>query len=225
MGVTKYILKHPVTTVMALLCLVVFGISSVFSAKLEQMPDMETPMLIIMANYSGAGPEDISELVTEPIEEAIGTMEGVDTISSTSSDGRSMIMLQYDYGTDMDEAYDNLKQKLDNIQRALPDDVEPSVMSMNSNQGDSMMLSIAHKTQTNLYDYVDQKIVPELERISSIANIETRGGSSKYVSIELQSEKMDQYNLTMQDVASAISDANVASPSGEADAGNLVHCP
>ena len=66
MGVTKYILKHPVTTVMALLCLVVFGISSVFSAKLEQMPDMETPMLIIMANYSGAGPEDISELVTEP---------------------------------------------------------------------------------------------------------------------------------------------------------------
>ena len=160
MGVTKYILKHPVTTVMALLCLVVFGISSVFSAKLEQMPDMETPMLIIMANYSGAGPEDISEL------EAIGTMEGVDTISSTSSDGRSMIMLQYDYGTDMDEAYDNLKQKLDNIQRALPDDVEPSVMSMNSNQGDSMMLSIAHKTQTNLYDYVDQKIVPELERIS-----------------------------------------------------------
>ena len=99
MGVTKYILKHPVTTVMALLCLVVFGISSVFSAKLEQMPDMETPMLIIMANYSGAGPEDISALVTEPIEEAIGTMEGVDTISSTSSDGRSMIMLQYDYGT------------------------------------------------------------------------------------------------------------------------------
>lgn len=72
MGVTKYILKHPVTTVMALLCLVVFGISSVFSAKLEQMPDMETPMLIIMANYSGAGPEDISELVTEPIEDAIG---------------------------------------------------------------------------------------------------------------------------------------------------------
>ncbi len=66
MGVTKYILKHPVTTVMALLCLVVFGISSVFSAKLEQMPDMETPMLIIMANYSGAGPEDISALVTEP---------------------------------------------------------------------------------------------------------------------------------------------------------------
>ena len=80
----------------------------------------------------------------------------------SSRDARSMAVSDWE----MDEAYDNLKQKLDNIQRALPDDVEPSVMSMNSNQGDSMMLSIAHKTQTNLYDYVDQKIVPELERIS-----------------------------------------------------------
>lgn len=80
MGVTKYILKHPVTTVMALLCLVVFGISSVFSAKLEQMPDMETPMLIIMANYSGAGPEDISELVT-------GTDRGCDRYAGRCGHG------------------------------------------------------------------------------------------------------------------------------------------
>ena len=103
-GITKYVLKHPVTTVMALLCLIVFGITSVFSAKLEQMPDMETPMLIVRAGYSGAGPEDICELVTEPIEDAISTLEGVKTMSSTSSDGSAMVMLEYDYGTDMDEA-------------------------------------------------------------------------------------------------------------------------
>ncbi len=221
MGMTKYVLKHPVTTVMALLCLVVFGISSVFSAKLEQMPDMETPMLIIMANYSGAGPEDMNELVTEPIEDAVSTLEGVDSITSSSGDGTSRVMLEYDYGTDMDEAYDELKQKLDGIERDLPEDVEPTVMEMNSNAGTSMMLSIGHKTQSNLYDYVDQQIVPELERISSIANIETMGGSSQYVKIELQSEKMDQYGITMSDVANAISDANLASPSGEAVAGNL----
>ena len=110
-GITKYVLKHPVTTVMALLCLIVFGITSVFSAKLEQMPDMETPMLIVRAGYSGAGPEDICELVTEPIEDVISTLEGVKTMSSTSSDGSAMVMLEYDYGTDMDEAYDNLKKK------------------------------------------------------------------------------------------------------------------
>ncbi|MFR3283989.1 MAG: efflux RND transporter permease subunit [Clostridium fessum] len=102
MGVTKYILKHPVTTVMALLCLAVFGISSVFSAKLEQMPDMETPMLIIMANYSGAGPEDISELVTEPIEDAIGTLEGRGHdflhIERWTFDGHASVRLRHRYG-------------------------------------------------------------------------------------------------------------------------------
>lgn len=168
MGMTKYVLKHPVTAIVALLCLIVFGISSVFSATLEQMPDMESPMMIIMANYSGAGPEDICELVTEPIEDAVGTLEGVKSITSSSNDGSSRVMLEYEYGTDMDEAYDELKKKLDNIGRNLPDDVEPSVMEMNMNAGTSMMLTISHDTQENLYDYVDQEIIPELERISSI---------------------------------------------------------
>ena len=220
-GITKYVLKHPVTTVMALLCLIVFGITSVFSAKLEQMPDMETPMLIVRAGYSGAGPEDICELVTEPIEDAISTLEGVKTMSSTSSDGSAMVMLEYDYGTDMDEAYDNLKKKLENAKRNLPDDVDTSIMEMSMNAGTTMMLSISHSRQENLYDYVDQNIVPEFERISSVAEVSAMGGSSEYIKIELLSEKLEQYGLTMSDVTSAISTANLAYPSGEAVAGNL----
>lgn len=220
-GITKYVLNHPVTTVMALLCLIVFGITSVFSATLEQMPDMETPMLIIRASYSGAGPEDICELVTEPIEDAIGTLEGVKSMSSTSNDGSAMIMLEYDYGTDMDEAYDNLNKQLQNAERNLPDDVDTSVMEMSMNAGTTMMLSISHSEQENLYDYVDQNIVPEFERISSVAEVSAMGGSSKYVKIELLSEKLEQYGLTMSDVSSAISSANLAYPSGEAVAGNL----
>ena len=220
-GITKYVLKHPVTTVMALLCLIVFGITSVFSAKLEQMPDMETPMLIVRAGYSGAGPEDICELVTEPIEDAISTLEGVKTMSSTSSDGSAMVMLEYDYGTDMDEAYDNLKKKLENAKRNIPDDVDTSIMEMSMNAGTTMMLSISHSRQENLYDYVDQNIVPEFERISSVAEVSAMGGSSEYIKIELLSEKLEQYGLTMSDVTSAISTANLAYPSGEAVAGNL----
>ena len=221
MGITKFVLKHPVTTLMALLCLIVFGISSVFSAKLEQMPDMETPMLIISAGYAGAGPEDICELVTEPIEDAVGTLEGVKSMNSQSNEGRAMIMLEYDYGTDMDEAYDELQKKLDSAGRQLPDDVEPSVMEMSMNAGTTMMLSISHDKQTNLYDYVDQQIVPEFERLSSVASVEAMGGSSEYVKVELKSEKMAQYNVTMSQIVSAISGANLAYPSGEAVSGNL----
>lgn len=221
MGLTRLVLRRPVATVMTLLCLLVFGISSVFSATLEQMPDTDTPMLIVMGRYSGAGPEDINELVTEPIEDEVSTLEGVKSMSSSSSDGRSMVMLEYDYGTDMDEAYNDLKKKLDNLERQLPDDVDTSVMEMNNNASTTMMLSIAHKTETDLYDYVDQIIVPEFEKITSVADVEATGGSSGYIKIELQSEKMAQYKLTMDQIKSAMGAANLSYPSGDAVAGNL----
>lgn len=222
MGITKFVLKRPVTIIMALLCLLVFGISSVFNAALEQMPEMETPMMTIMATYEGAGPEDISELVTEPIEDAVSTLEGVKSISSSSNDGSSMVMLEYDYGTDMDEAYSDLTKKMSSIERQLPEDVEtPTVMEMSQNASTTMMLSVGHKTETDLYDYTEQKIVPELEKISSVASVEARGGTSKYIKIQLNREKMEQYQVTMSQITSAIQDANVSSPSGDTVVGNL----
>ena len=220
MGVTKFVLKRPVTVLMALLCLIVFGISSVFNATLEQMPDMDQPMMIIMANYSGASPEDMDELVTQLIEDQVSTLEGVKSMSSTTSEGRSMIMLEYDYDTDMDEAYSDLTKSLNSI-RDLPDDVEPTVMEMNKNAQASMMLTIANPSQENLYDYVDQKIVPELEKLSTVAEVSTMGGSSEYIKIELMSDMMDQYNVSISDIKSAMSAANLSYPSGSAESGNL----
>ncbi len=220
MGITRFVLKRPVTVLMALLCLIVFGISSVFNATLEQMPDMDQPMMIIMANYSGASPEDMDELVTQLIEDQVSTLEGVKSMSSTTSEGRSMIMLEYDYDTDMDEAYSDLTKSLNSI-RDLPDDVEPTVMEMNHNAQASMMLTIANPSQENLYDYVDQKIVPELEKLSTVAEVSTMGGSSEYIKIELMSDMMDQYNVSISDIKSAMSAANLSYPSGSAESGNL----
>ena len=221
MGLTRFVLKRPVATVMALLCLLVFGISSVFNATLEQMPDTDQPMLIIIASYSGAGPEDIDELVTQPIEDQVGTIEGVKSMSSTSSENRAMIMLEYDYGTDMDDAYNDLSQSLDALSRQLPDDAETSVMEMNNNAGTTMMLSISNPSQEDLYDYVDQTVVPLLEQISSVAEVEAMGGKSEYYKIELQSDEMAQYQVTMSDVSTAMSTANLSYPSGDAVSGKL----
>ena len=178
MNLTKTVLKRPVTVLMVLLCLVVFGCSSLMNATLEQMPDTNTPMLIISASYTGTSPEDVDELVTQPIENAVSTLEGVKSISSTSSEGRSMVMLEYGYDQDMDEAYDALKKKVDSL-RSLPDDVEPSIMEMNNNQSESIMLSVSDSSKENLYDFVDQKVVPELEKLSAAAEVSLRGGSSE----------------------------------------------
>ena len=91
MGLTRYVLKRPVTTILALLCILVFGISSVFSATLEQMPDTDQPMLIIRASYQGVTLEDMDELVTKPIEDQVSRLEGVKSMSSTSNEGNAMI--------------------------------------------------------------------------------------------------------------------------------------
>lgn len=219
MGFTRLVLKRPVTVLMALLCLLVFGISSVFNADLEQMPDTDQPMMIIMANYSGAGPEDMDELVTKVIEDKVSTMEGVKSISSTTSDGRSRVMLEFDYDTDMDDAYNDLRKSLDSL-RGLPDDVEPTIMQMNSNARAGLMMSVSHPEKENLYDYVDQNIIPELEKLSSVAQVDSMGGSSEYIRVELQADRMEQYQVTMSDIVSAMNAADLSYPSGDAVAGN-----
>ena len=220
MGITRFVLKRPVTVLMALLCLIVFGISSVFNATLEQMPDMDQPMMIIMANYSGASPEDMDELVTQLIEDQVSTLEGVKSMNSTTSEGRSMIMLEYDYDADMDDAYNELTRSL-NSMRGLPDDCTTSVMEMNMNGGNDIMLSISHDTQEDLYDYVDQNITPVFEQLSTVAQVESMGGSSEYVKVELDPVKMKQYKVTVNQITSAMAAADLSYPSGDAQYGDL----
>lgn len=110
MGITKFVLKRPVTAVLCVICLIVFGIQSLTGMTMELTPDMDMSMMIVYTSYPGASPDDVSELVTKPIENSVSTLSGLDSISSTSSEGTSMIMLQYEYGTDLDEAYDDLKK-------------------------------------------------------------------------------------------------------------------
>lgn len=221
MNLTRFVLKRPVTVLMALLCLLVFGISSVFNATLEQMPDTDQPMIMIMARYSGVSPEDMDELVTKVIEDEVSTVEGVESISSTTSEGSSRIMLEFSYEQDMDDAYNDVTKALDSI-RDLPDDMDdPTVMEMNSSANANMMISIANSAQASLYDYVDQIIVPEIEKQTTVAEVSTMGGSSEYIQILLMSDMMEQYGLTMDDVVSAMSTADITYPSGDIQSGNL----
>ena len=162
MGLTKAVLKRPVTTVLVILCLVVFGLLSVFSSTTELMPEMDMPMMVIVGVYPGASPDDVTELVTKPVEDAVGTLSGIDGVTSYSAENMSLVLLEYEYGTDMDQAYDDLKKQIDILD--LPDDVEtPSVISLNINNTASMMLSVNNSEAANLYNYVNNELVPELE--------------------------------------------------------------
>lgn len=216
MGLTKFVLRKPVTTVLIVLCLIVFGAQSILSSKLELMPTMEMPMLIVATVYPGASPEDVNDLVTKEIENGIGSLSGLDTVMSYSMENVSLVLISYEYGTDIDKAYNDLKKKLDSVERDLPDDAQtPGIMELNIDEMPSMSLSLNHKTESNLYNYVDDKIVPEFEKISSVSEVSISGGQKEYIQIQLIPEKLNQYHLTMSGIASAIGSSNFTYPAGD----------
>ena len=221
MGLTRSVLKRPVTTVLAVLCLIVFGISSIFSSKLELTPEMEMPMVVVFTVYPGANPEDVDELVTKPIEDEIGTLNGIKSVNSYSNENMSMVLLQYEYGTDMDKAYSDLKKKTDAMQSSLPDDVQtPTIMEFNINDQATMYLAVNNEKADNLYNYVDEKIVPELEKISSVASVDISGGREEYIRVEVIPEKLKQYHLSMNSLVTAVASANLAYPAGSTEVGS-----
>ena len=204
-SLAKKVLKRPVTTVLVVLCLIFFGGMSLLNQKLELIPEINMPMLIITTVYPGAGPEDVAELVTKPIEEEVNTLSGVDTMTSSSSENMSLVLLQYDYGTDMDNAYTDLRKRLDLVLSGLPEDVQdPNIIEMDINQMASMYLNINNKAVDNVYNYATDTLEPELEKLSAVASVDVSGGSAEYVSIELIPEKLEQYNLDISTVASLV---------------------
>ena len=168
MGLTKLVLKRPVSTVLAILCLVVFGLSSVMKSPLELMPDMNMSMMIVMTVYPGASPDDVSELVTKPIEDRASTLSGLDTISSTSRENMSIVTLQYKYGYDMNEAYDDLKKQIDLVKTEIPDDAEePIMLELNTSLKPNVIMAVRRGYYLSCRRYTSRR--PKAVRIDRAA--------------------------------------------------------
>ncbi|WP_186422342.1 efflux RND transporter permease subunit [Lacrimispora celerecrescens] len=219
-NLTKIVLKRPVTIIMCLLCLVVFGISSVKDSRQELTPEMSMPMLMVVTAYPGAQPKDVDELIGKEIESAVGSLSGIKKVTSKSSENRSTVTLQYEYGTDLDKAYDDLKKKIDGISANLPEDSKvPVVMELDMASTADIALVVSGRDTENQYDYVKQDIVPEFEKLSNAAEVSIAGGSEDYIKVELNMEKMQQYKLSMSSVANDISASDVKMPGGTVEVG------
>ena len=217
---TKFALKRPVTLILALVTIFFFGFQAVIGAKQELMPEMNFPMLVISTVYQGAAPEDVTELVTKKIEDSIATLSGVEDIYSMSRQNVSFIQIQYKYGTNMDTAYLELKKVLDRAKSSLPDKVDdPNIIEINMNMQASMQLIVGGGTDKNLYNYVEDTIVPELQKIAAVAQVDITGGRKNYTKIELIPEKLAQYKLNMQSISDIISSADFSVPAGTAEFG------
>lgn len=221
MNITKLALKRPVSAIIIVAALVIFGAMAVLRSPLELTPDIELPMLITLTTYPGASPEDVEELVSKKVEDAVSTISGVKNVQSRSMENMSMVVLEMEYGTNMDVAHMDLQEKVNMYQNTLPDDAnDPMIIELDVNAMPSITLSAAATGDIDLKNFIDDKITPEFEKLTGVASVEIYGGNDKYVSVRLMDDRLRQYGLTMDSIISAVSNADFSIPGGDADMGS-----
>ncbi len=211
-------LKRPVTVVITIIGLIIFAGISFMSIPMKMLPDMTVPYMLIMAVYQGASPDEIDRLVTDPIESSCNSISGLDFSQTQCEENYGYVVLAFDYGTDMDKAYNDVKVAIDNAKPQLPDDLkDPTVMELSMEAVPDMTVSVEGTSDdVDVLQTVNEKIIPELRKVSSVARVRTVGGDEKYIRVRLIPEYMDQYGLAMATVASSISSVNFSTPAGNA---------
>ena len=221
MNFTRTVMKRPVTMLIVVLALIVFGFSAITGTPLELMPDMEMPMMIIMTIYPSAGPEEVEDLVTKQLEDQVSTLSGVKTIQSTSRENVSLVMLEMEYGTNMDVAHMDLQEKLDMVKIALPDEVKnPTIIEMSMDMMPTVTLAATSTGDVDLLHYIEDEIQPEFEKLGGVASVEVSGGRKDYISVTLNEERMKQYHLDMNTIIGFVGAADFSIPAGSVDRGD-----
>lgn len=222
MGSIKFSIKRPVTIFMCMCVIVILGIVSISKMDNELMPSMEIPVAAIITTYSGAGPEEVESLVTNVVEGAISSVENLDTFSSTSSEGMSLVIVQFNYGTDMEKAVTHIRDKISSVSRMLPDDVEdPTILKMDMNAQAIAQVGITSDVvkDQNLKALVEEQIKPIIERSPGVGSVDFFGGKEQEITITINPERLEGLGLSMSQLAGIIASENDNKASGQVDYG------
>ena len=219
---SKIAVKRPVTTVMIILIAVGLGIMSVFNLQLEAMPSMNMPVLTVRTSYTGAGPEEVLEQVTKTVENAVSTLDGLDTMTSRSSSGSSMVMLEFDDDIDIDTVYQEASEAINRISSRLPDDAsEPTLMKMAMDSSSIMTVSISSDTlsQVEMKSIMDNTLEDRLTRISGVASVDVTGGREEEIVVEIIEDKAAGYGITLSNISQLLSSENQDTAGGNVQEG------
>lgn len=222
MKFVKSVLNRPVTTVMLIIAVLVFGIQSLLGMPMEYMPSMDMPMEMVMIVWAGSDADSMDRLVTQPIEDACEGLSNVDTISSYSFDNYALFGIQYEWGTDMDDAYSSLRSAVDLAMSELPSGCEdPIIMELSSNSMSmaTLMLTVSAPQDFDLGNYLDEDVIPALESLSGVAQVTTAGSQADYIRVVVDEAAMKQYGLSISSLGSAIASADFDMPIGSVSLG------
>ena len=216
MSVPGYSVRHRVTMTMLYTLVIAFGIFSFFRLQLDLYPDMEIPYIIVLTTYTGASPADIETLVSRPIEEQLVSVTGVKNVMSTSKENVGVVMLEFDWGYDMDQAEIDTRNQLDLVRGSLPDDAEePIVIAMDPSMQPIVLFNVVGDiAMSELRKIAKDNIKPKLERVEGISSVEVGGGEERQIHIRLDPKKLEAYGIAPATIVSMVAAENKQSVGG-----------
>lgn len=219
MKLVSFCIKHRVTTIMACIMVVVFGIVGFRDMPLALMPDIKLPMAIVYSTYQ-AGPQEVESLITTRLESACASVSGMEQLRSVSSENISMVMVNFADGTNLDNAMVDLREKLDLAKSALPEDAsDPVVMALDVDAMPVMQVALKGADLSTLQSIAEDTISPSLERIDGVASVDIMGGYSNEISVETYNEKLEGYGLSLSYISQILSAENLTIPAGNVNSG------
>ena len=212
----KFSVKKPVTITMMILIVILLGAVSLSKLQVDLMPSIELPYVMVQTSYSGAGPEEIENLLSKPLEQTLATVENIETIISISNEGSSIILMQFNFNTDMDDTVLQMREKIDMIKGYLPDGTtSPIVMKLDLNSMPIIQLAISSKGDIYTTQKIAEDVIqPRLEKIEGTASANVSGGLEREVEIMLKDDMLKGYNLNSSYIGQILVAENLNLPGG-----------
>ena len=225
MSIPRFAIHRPVTMFMLSAVIVLLGAISLTRLPVDLMPEFTAPTISINVGYNGVGPLEMEQLITRPIEQAVGAVAGVETISSNSSEGRSNVRINFAWGTDMNEALDEVRTRIDRVRGRMPEDAEQiQIFKADSNAQAIMQLAVEGDFDpVTLRELAQNDLATRLERVPGVAAVTVNGGLRRQVHVELSKEKITALNLSVDRVVQTLRQENQNTPLGEVSQGDATY--
>lgn len=222
MKISRFSVHRPIFTIMVALIVIILGGISLIRLPIDLMPDITYPTLSISTDYENASPEEVEELVTRPVEEAMSAVPGVEEVSSSSTEGRSRVRVSFAWGTDLDEAANDIRDRLDRVIPRLPDDAErPRLRKFDLASFPILILGAASNLDpVQMRRIIDDQVKYRIERVPGVAAVDIRGGLDREIHVNLYANKVKALGIPLDQILSRIRAGNVNVPAGTIERGN-----
>lgn len=223
MNIARFSVHRPVFTTMVVLIILILGAIALTRIPVDLMPDISYPTLSISTSYESAAPAEIEELITRPVEQAMAAVPGVEEVSSSSSEGNSNVRISFAWGTDLDTAANDVRDRLDRIIGRLPEEADrPSLRKFDPASFPILILGCSSDLDPiQTRRILDDEIKYRLERVPGVAAMDVWGGLQREIHVDLNPEKLKSLQISLNQVVTRIRTANVTLPAGTIESGNL----